>query len=605
MVDYEPAATVQQIYYDNDPYFGCNSDSPPETCLPSGCTATSAITADILSAIDGGALLVSYIGHGGWQLWSRGDILTVDDLDTLTNGGMAPWIINANCYTGGIHGWAPMTPDPASQLCLMEKYLRVPLVAGGAVAAYAESGIGFADDIYIPMTTIYKDIFGRDKYRNLGTLTMNHRLAFLLLSEADNMMKFVLLGDPAMDLVLAAPLPPSNLQVISVGHGSVTLQWDPSPDELNPNPDWMVTGYYVWRRAWNESDFSRITATPVPTGTNPVVYIDDTPGCAGNTKDFYYYVTSVNADGFQGPSEPSSLDDPDSVVGTPLNPDPPAPPDMMPVQDLQTGMRIKVSWNANTECDLLNYTIHYDTDSGDPYANSINVGNPASLEYVVGNLTDGVSYCFAMTATNTSSKTSGYSVESCDTPTHTKGYAPPAMITDLKVELSPGGNPLLKWTAPETDIYGVSMAPPESFAIYRRDDGNPDFVPDRSPASLDRIDERLYSEICVSDACAFEDIFPGAPDDWFYYVTAYDADTPKGESSVSRPYPQGVGVVSISAAKVGYWVSWTALFPLLDVDGNPTDLSQYHVYGATDPDFLAISNTPTAAPSPSKSRSRT
>jgi hypothetical protein len=265
---------------------------------------------------------------------------------------------------------------------------------------------------------------------------------------------------------------------------------------------------------------------------------------------------------------------------------------MTAVQDLETGMRLKVLWNANVECDILNYTIHYGTD-GAPYENSINVGNPASLEYVIGNLTDGVTYCFAMTATNTSSKTSGYSAESCAFPTHTKGYAPPAMITDLKIELSPGGKPLLKWTAPTTDIYGGSMAP-VSFAVYRREGGGPDFAPDRRPppASLDRIAEPSYSdpEVCDLDACAFVDTLadtsPGAPDG-FYYVTAYDANDPMGESSVGRPHPQGVSEPTVSVFLPGwYYIAWIAPAPSLDIKGNLTDTVRYHIYGEeADPDF--------------------
>ncbi|UCF80657.1 MAG: hypothetical protein JSV08_09155 [Acidobacteriota bacterium] len=584
IADNEPAATVQQIYFDKDPYFGCNSDK--DSCP--ACT-TSGITTDIQSAINGGALLVSYIGHGAWRLWSGENILYVDDLDALTNGGMAPWVINANCYTGGIQGPANYSKDPDSQECLTEKFLRdiVPPLVDGAVAAYSPSAIGFTDDIYGPVTTIFQSIFGRDKDRNLGTLTMNHRMVFLLPFEATEMMKFILLGDPVTDLVLPVPAPSPDLRVQSVGHGSVTLEWDPSPDETNPNPDLTVTGYYVWRsETGNENSFTRITATPVPAVLGLVVYTDGTPGCAGNANDYYYYVTPVNADGFQGPSTPPS---PGSVMATPLNPNPPAPPDMTAVQDLETGMRLKVLWNANTECDFQNYTIHYDTDSGAPYANSITLWDITITEYVVGNLTDGKSYCFAMTATNTSSKTSDYSVELCATPTHTKGYAPPAMITDLKVELSnPGGKPLLKWTAPTTDIYGDSPIALDRFAIYRREDGNPDFVPDRSSASPDRIvDNILYTGPGVY---TYEDITAdttaGAAYDGFYYVTAYDANSPVGESSVSRPHPQGVSGVMVEPFFGWYYVSWTAPAPLLDIEGNLTDTAQYHVYGETAaPDF--------------------
>jgi len=67
-----------------------------------------------------------------------------------------------------------------------------------------------------------------------------------------------------------------------------------------------------------------------------------------------------------------------------------------------------ISWQANTEPDLKEYRVYYGTVSRH-YGSPIPVGKLTS--YTVGNLSDGVTYYFAVTAVDTADNESGYSQE--------------------------------------------------------------------------------------------------------------------------------------------------------------------------------------------------
>ncbi len=76
-----------------------------------------------------------------------------------------------------------------------------------------------------------------------------------------------------------------------------------------------------------------------------------------------------------------------------------------------------LTWNANTEADLSGYKIYYGTVSrtgttpcaNAGYTSSINVGNV--LTYTFNNLTDGVTYYFAVSAYDTSNNESACSIQ--------------------------------------------------------------------------------------------------------------------------------------------------------------------------------------------------
>ena len=57
-------------------------------------------------------------------------------------------------------------------------------------------------------------------------------------------------------------------------------------------------------------------------------------------------------------------------------------------------------WSPNAESDLDGYKVYWNTDSGYPYAHSVDVGNVT--HYAPTGLTPGVGYYFAVTTCDTS-----------------------------------------------------------------------------------------------------------------------------------------------------------------------------------------------------------
>lgn len=91
----------------------------------------------IHDGIDGGRLLVHFLGHGGRYIWRTGppdlrknnDLFTLDDVGQLNNGERLPMVLSMTCYS------APF--DNPTEDSIGEKFLREP--GKGAVAVFAAS----------------------------------------------------------------------------------------------------------------------------------------------------------------------------------------------------------------------------------------------------------------------------------------------------------------------------------------------------------------------------------------------------------------------------------------------------------------------------------
>ncbi|HDL18986.1 MAG TPA: T9SS type A sorting domain-containing protein [Bacteroidetes bacterium] len=96
------------------------------------------------------------------------------------------------------------------------------------------------------------------------------------------------------------------------------------------------------------------------------------------------------------------------------------------------GKSVTVSWDANTEADLLGYKIYYGTASRS-YSKVVDVSNV--VQYQIDNLSEGQTYYFAVTAYDTAYNESGYSAEATVTfessnPQPNPASGPP-VITDV------------------------------------------------------------------------------------------------------------------------------------------------------------------------------
>ena len=68
--------------------------------------AVADLTDDLKAAINAGALIVNYSGHGSVNIWgteqivdNRGGVYR-SDVGTLANSGMYPFVVNMSCLTG-------------------------------------------------------------------------------------------------------------------------------------------------------------------------------------------------------------------------------------------------------------------------------------------------------------------------------------------------------------------------------------------------------------------------------------------------------------------------------------------------------------------------
>jgi hypothetical protein len=139
----------------------------------------------LLDSIDQGALLVNYLGHGSETSW-RGDLITTDDVSTLTNGLSLPFFINMTCW----NGWFA---DPYTET-LGESLLKAS--KGGAVAVWASSGLTEPLGQSVIDQQLIQLLFGEQQL-TLGEAVAKAKAA---VSDMDIRRTWILLGDPATRL---------------------------------------------------------------------------------------------------------------------------------------------------------------------------------------------------------------------------------------------------------------------------------------------------------------------------------------------------------------------------------------------------------------------
>jgi uncharacterized repeat protein (TIGR01451 family) len=154
-----------------------------------GLDANTAHT-QILSALNSGALLVNYDGHGAEQQWSFADLFNNDDAQALSNGGRLPVYLLMDCLNGFFQ-------DVYAQ-SLAESIILAP--NGGGVAVWASSG--FTDQP--PQATMNQALlrqFQLHPTNPLGRLILDAKSGT---TDTDVRRTWVLFGDPSMKLQFTA-----------------------------------------------------------------------------------------------------------------------------------------------------------------------------------------------------------------------------------------------------------------------------------------------------------------------------------------------------------------------------------------------------------------
>jgi hypothetical protein len=466
-----------------------------------------------------GAAMAQFSGHGNFNVWSDDVLFCVDtsasyclfdDTQDLTNGSRLPFLIVHNCLTGGFQSTALKS--------FGESWTKH--ATGGAIAVLAPSGLGFRFIGEVVTGTVWEDVYGPTKERDLGMIALNNQAMLCGQNSIEACQYYVLLGDPSARLAIPAPAPPSNLAAVA-GNGVVGLSWTASAEETLHN---------VYRSTQPSSGYVKHPDSPVTCPLGGTCTFNDSTVSNGGT--YYYYVVARDAAGFE--SARSNFNDTcpngDCVSAQPLNPNPPPPPASITVTDPETGGRLNVSWPVAAS-DVNSYTVHWGTASGVYTTGSQTVG--PNLQTTITGLQNGTTYFVAVKATNTSGHTSGFSPEDSEKPTFVQGLRAPAFIEDLQLNKS-GNNAVLSWSAVTQDIYER----PKTIAFYEVYRGtSAQFVP--GPGN------RIAPSVVGTSFTDVGGLTPGGPN-YYYLVRAVGADASGG--GLGDQLPNGINALTVSRA---------------------------------------------------------
>jgi hypothetical protein len=146
--------------------------------------STTAVSQQILDAVNAGSLLVNYTGHGAEQQWSFSDLLDNTSAAALSNGGRLPVFLLMDCLNGFFH-------DVYAE-SLSTALLLAP--NGGAVAVWASSGFTTAPP-QAAMDQALLRTLAANPTQSLGRAMLTAKLK---ITDPDVRRTWILFGDPAM-----------------------------------------------------------------------------------------------------------------------------------------------------------------------------------------------------------------------------------------------------------------------------------------------------------------------------------------------------------------------------------------------------------------------
>jgi len=138
---------------------------------------------DTIAAMNRGALLVNYTGHGSEQIWDH-YVYTTDDALAATNR-VQPFVVDIDCLNGFFH--------EVYGNSLAEGLMLNP--NGGAVAVWASSGLTFPDGQNAMDREIFRQLFGGTNV--IGDAVLKAKAATF---DLDVRKTWILFGDPSMPL---------------------------------------------------------------------------------------------------------------------------------------------------------------------------------------------------------------------------------------------------------------------------------------------------------------------------------------------------------------------------------------------------------------------
>ncbi len=156
------------------------------------------VTQKISQAINAGAVLTNYTGHGSLNLWAGEIIFNFEDVALLNNPDKLTFVVALNCQNGWFSYYQPFRGTSDS---LAEAFLKAD--GKGAIGMFAPSGLGYTFEHEILANELFKRLF-QDKETEIGSLTTASKIAAVTNYgiSTDNLKMFTLFGEPSLRLRL-------------------------------------------------------------------------------------------------------------------------------------------------------------------------------------------------------------------------------------------------------------------------------------------------------------------------------------------------------------------------------------------------------------------
>jgi hypothetical protein len=191
-----PAFNINKIYF----------DAYKMIKIPAGSRFPD-VNPTINDAVDKGALILNYTGHGGEDGWSYEKCLTIADIESWTNFNRLPVFVTATCEFSRF--------DNPERFTAGEMVILHP--KGGAIALYSTTRLALATSNFQLDTSFFTHLMDRDAqgaYLKMGDLI---RLSKNNNKNNNNIRNFVLLGDPAQSIAF----PKVNIRTVSINNEAV------------------------------------------------------------------------------------------------------------------------------------------------------------------------------------------------------------------------------------------------------------------------------------------------------------------------------------------------------------------------------------------------
>jgi len=151
---------------------------------------TTATRSAILNAFDGGASVMSYIGHGAIHLWADENLLNIGQMDSLSPQSQQPILFTMNCLNGYFH-----FPYHDS---LSEALLKAE--GKGVIAAFSPTGLSLDEPAHRFHRALLDHVLHQDHQR-LGDAILAGQSDYADSGAFPELLSiYHLLGDPALKL---------------------------------------------------------------------------------------------------------------------------------------------------------------------------------------------------------------------------------------------------------------------------------------------------------------------------------------------------------------------------------------------------------------------